>query len=108
MWYNHQVDQLRVRAPKRRVQESEAYMHNTHERYLDQIEGQLLEIKEALWDKPDRDDLEYQHNEVVSKLEELHEDVRETKDELQELKDEQEDMRSQLEDMRSQVEVLAD
>jgi septation ring formation regulator EzrA len=101
MWYNLQVDQLRVRAPKRRVQESEAYMHNRHERHLDQIEGQLLEVKEALWDKPDRDDLEYQHNEVVSNLEEIHDDVRETKDE-------QEDMRSQLEDVRSQVEVLAD
>jgi chromosome segregation ATPase len=83
-------------------------MHGMHEQHLDQIEGQLLEILEALWDKPDRYDLEYQHNEVVSKLEELHEDVRETKDELQELKDEQEDMKSQLEDMRSQVEVLTD
>jgi hypothetical protein len=31
-----------------RVQESEQYMDNTHERHLDQIEGQLLELKEAL------------------------------------------------------------
>ena len=76
-------------------------MHNTHEQHLDQIEGEVLELKEALWDKPDRDDLEYQHNEVVSKLEEIHDDVRE-------LKDEQEDMRSQLEDVISQVEGLAD
>jgi hypothetical protein len=81
MWYNHQVDEPRVRPLKRRVRESEAYMHNRHERYLDQIEERLKGIEDALWEKPDRYDLEHVQNEVLSKLVEIHDDVRELKDE---------------------------
>ena len=67
-------------------------MHNTHERHLDQIEEQLLEIKEILWDKPDRLDLEYQHNELVSKLEQFHYALEEFQGDL-------EDVKSQLDDL---------
>jgi hypothetical protein len=56
-------------------------MHNTYAQHLDQIEGQVLEIKEALWDKPDREDLEHLQNEVVAKLEEIRDDNRKLKDE---------------------------
>ena len=67
-------------------------MHNTHERHLDQIEERLLELKEILWDKPDRLDLEYQHDEVVSKLEQFHYA-------LEELQGDLEDVKSQVDDL---------
>ena len=73
-------------------------MHNTHEQHLDQVEGQLLEIKEALWDKPDREDLEYGLSdsvlEITSKLEEIHDDVTA--------------LQGDLEDVKGQVDGLAD
>jgi hypothetical protein len=74
-------------------------MHYTHEQHLHQIEGQVLELKEALWDKPDREDLEYGLRDivselVVSKLEEIHDEVRE--------------LQGGLEDIKSQVDDLAD
>ena len=73
-------------------------MHGMHECHLDQIEGQLLEIKEALWDKPDREDLEYGLRDIVSelgsKLEEIHDALRE--------------LQGDLEDVKSQVDDLAD
>ena len=55
-------------------------MHNEHERHLDHIEERLQALEDALWEKPDRVDLEHLQNEVVSKLEEIHDDVRERKD----------------------------
>jgi len=55
-------------------------MHNKHERHLDQIEERLQALKDALWEKPDRIDLEHLQNEVVSKMEEIHDDVKELKD----------------------------
>ncbi len=64
-------------------------MEKSREKHLDQIEGQLLEIKEILWDKPDRIDLEY---EVVPKLEEIHYAVEELQGDL-------EDVKSQLDDL---------
>ena len=67
-------------------------MHDTHERHLDQIEEQLLELKEILWDKPDRLDFEYQHNELVSKLEQIHYA-------LEELQGDLEDVKSQVDDL---------
>jgi archaellum component FlaC len=60
------------------------------ERYLEQFEGSLQEIENALHDKPDHDDLEYQLKEIVmeitSKLEELHEEVKEVSYELEDVK----------------------
>jgi hypothetical protein len=56
-------------------------MHNKYERHLDRIEERLQAIEDALWEKPDRVDLEHLRNEVIPKLEEIHDDVRELKDE---------------------------
>ena|SRR5215203_6047580 len=43
-------------------------MHYTHEQHLNQIEGEVLELKETLWEKPDREDLEYGLRDIVSEL----------------------------------------
>jgi len=73
-------------------------MHGMHECHLDQIEGQLLELKEALWDKPDREDLKYGLRDIISELvymlEEIHGALRE--------------LQGGLDDVKSQVDDLAD
>jgi hypothetical protein len=52
-----------------------------NEQHLEEFEASLRRIEDALQDKPDHDDLEYQLREMVdelsSKLEEIHDDVRE-------------------------------
>jgi hypothetical protein len=73
-------------------------MDKTREKHLEHIEWQLLEIKEALWDKPAHHDLEYGMRDIVSelgsKLEEIHDALRE--------------LQGDLEDVKSQVDDLAD
>lgn len=56
-------------------------MRGMHERHLDQIEERLQAIEDALWEQPDRIDLEHLQNELMSKLVEIHDDLRELKDE---------------------------
>ena len=56
-------------------------MHNRHDQHLDQIEERLQALEDALWEKPDRVDLEHLQNELVYKLVEIHDDVRELKGE---------------------------
>jgi uncharacterized protein with von Willebrand factor type A (vWA) domain len=52
-----------------------------HEQHLEEFEAYLQRIEDALYEKLDRDDFEYQLREMVdelsSKLEEIHDDVRE-------------------------------
>ena len=61
-----------------------------NERYLEEFDASLQRIEDALYEKLDRDDLEYQLSEVVveiiSKLEEIHDDVREVHGELEDVK----------------------
>ena len=66
---------------------------STHKPHPDQ--EHLQEIKEALEQKPDRDDLEYWSDDLAFKLEELHDDVRELQGELAEVKGQIEDLQSE-------------
>jgi uncharacterized coiled-coil DUF342 family protein len=66
---------------------------STHKPHPDQ--EHLQEIKEALEEKPDRNDLENWSSDLAFKLEELHEDVRELQGELSEVKSQIEDLQSE-------------
>ena len=74
------------------AQEREVYM-STHKPHPDQ--EHLQEIKEALEQKPDRDDLENWSDDLAFKLEELHDDVRDLQGELAEVKGQIEDLQSE-------------
>ena len=56
---------------------------------------QIKEIREALEDKPDRDDLEHVSSEVLFKIEEGNEDLTRLRDEVAEVKDEVDDLQSE-------------
>jgi len=56
---------------------------------------QIKEIREALEEKPDRDDLEHVSSEVLFKIEEGHDDVRRLQDEVAEVKDKVDDFQSE-------------
>jgi uncharacterized coiled-coil DUF342 family protein len=66
---------------------------STHKPHPDQ--EHLQEIKEALEQKPDRDDLENWSDDLAFKLEELHDNVRELQGELAEVKGQIEDLQSE-------------
>ena len=66
---------------------------STHKPHPDQ--EHLQEIKEALEQKPDRDDFENWSDDLAFKLEELRDDVRELQGELAEVKGQIEDLQSE-------------
>jgi archaellum component FlaC len=67
-----------------------------NERYLEEFDASLQRIEEALYEKLDRDELEYQLSEIVlgitSKLEEIHDDVRELYGEVEDVRIDMEDL----------------
>jgi len=69
-----------------------------NERYLEEFDASLQRIEDALYEKLDRDELEYQLSEIVleitSKLEEIHDDLRE--------------LYGEVEDVRIEIDNLAD
>jgi polyhydroxyalkanoate synthesis regulator phasin len=56
---------------------------------------QIQEIKEALEEKPDRDDVENWTSDLEFKMEEVHEDVRDLQNEVAEVKYQVDDLRSE-------------
>ncbi len=56
---------------------------------------QIQEIKEALEEKPDRDDVELLSSDLEFKMEEVHHDVRVLQDEVAEVKYQVDDLRSE-------------
>jgi uncharacterized coiled-coil DUF342 family protein len=84
------------------TQEREVYM-STHkpkliEEFVQRIQEaleQIPQIKEALEEKPDRDDVERWTSDLEFKMEEVHEDVRDLQNEVAEVKSQVEDLYSE-------------
>jgi len=108
------------------VQESEQYMEKTREKHLEQINQCLDRIELDLIRKPDSDDLEFKWEELVAKLEQIHDEVTEIKDgmegvmdrfeleyelyqmtsKLEEIHDEMKELKGEVADVKSQVDDL--
>ena len=67
-----------------------------NERYLEEFDASLQRIEDALYEKLDRDELEYQLSEIVveitSKLEEIHDDLRELYGEVEDVRIDMKDL----------------
>ena len=124
MWYNLWV--VRVSRTPRWVQERDHYMDKTREKHLEQINQCLDRIELDLMDKPDSDDLEFKWDELVAKLEQIHDEVSEIKDgmdgvmdrfeleyelyqmtsKLEEIHDEMRELKDEVADVKSQIDDL--
>ena len=62
---------------------------------IQQALEQIPQIKEALEEKPDRDDVENWTSDLEFKMEEVHQDVRDLQDEVAEVKYQVDDLRSE-------------
>jgi uncharacterized coiled-coil DUF342 family protein len=62
---------------------------------IQEVLEQIPQIKEALEEKPDRDDVENWSSDLEFKMEEVHKDVRNLQDEVAEVKYQVEDLRSE-------------
>jgi DNA repair ATPase RecN len=109
-----------------RVREREQHMEKTHEKHLEQINQCLDRIELDLMDKPDSEDLEFKWEELVAKLEQIHDEVTEIKDgmegvmdrfeleyelyqmtsKLEEIHDEMRELKGEVADVKSQIDDL--
>jgi uncharacterized coiled-coil DUF342 family protein len=89
------------------VQESEQYLDKTRGKHLEGFDASLQRIEEALYEKLDRDDLEFKWDELVTNLEAIHDDVIEVKDGLEDVMD-RADLEYELFQMTSKLEEIHD
>jgi len=101
-------------------------MEKTHEKHLEQINQCLDRIELDLIRKSDSEDLEFKWEELVAKLEQIHDEVSEIKDgmdgvmdrfeleyelyqmtsKLEEIHDEMRELKDEVADVKSQVDGL--